>query len=69
MNYFLNIGERPQLPSAPREAFYHLGAGNNVVYVDPVNDLVIVMRWISSMGAADGVISRVLGGLRESQEG
>jgi CubicO group peptidase (beta-lactamase class C family) len=69
MNYFLNVGERPQLPSAPREAFFHLGAGNNIVYVDPVNDLVIVMRWISNMGAADGVISRVLNGLRESQEG
>jgi CubicO group peptidase (beta-lactamase class C family) len=59
MNFFLNTG-RQQLPSAPEEAFYHLGAGNNVVYVDPVNDLVIVMRWIASLGAADGVVQRVL---------
>jgi CubicO group peptidase (beta-lactamase class C family) len=65
MNYFLNVGERPQLPSAPREAFFHLGAGNNVIYVDPVNDLVIVMRWITSMTAADGVVQRVLAGIRE----
>jgi CubicO group peptidase (beta-lactamase class C family) len=60
MNYFLNTGERPALPSAPREAFYHLGAGNNIIYVDPVNDLVIVMRWISNLRAADGVVQRVL---------
>jgi hypothetical protein len=25
-----------------------------------VNDLVIVMRWIASLGAADGVVQRVL---------
>jgi CubicO group peptidase (beta-lactamase class C family) len=63
MNYFLNIGERPPLPSAPREAFYHLGAGSNIIYVDPVHDIVIVMRWIASTSAADGVIQRVLAGI------
>ncbi|HEX2168504.1 MAG TPA: serine hydrolase, partial [Longimicrobiales bacterium] len=63
MNFFLNTGGRP-LPSAPEEAFYHLGAGNNMIYVDPVNDLVIVMRWISSMRAADGVVQRVLAGIQ-----
>jgi CubicO group peptidase (beta-lactamase class C family) len=41
MNFFLNTGRRA-LPSAPEQAFYHLGAGNNVIYVDPVNDIVIV---------------------------
>jgi CubicO group peptidase (beta-lactamase class C family) len=63
MNFFLNTGRRP-LPSAPEQAFYHLGAGNNMIYVDPVNDLVIVMRWISSMRAADGVVQRVLAGIQ-----
>jgi CubicO group peptidase (beta-lactamase class C family) len=63
MNFFLNTG-RGQFPSAPEQAFFHLGAGNNVVYVDPVNDLVIVMRWISSLGAADGVVQRVLAAIR-----
>jgi CubicO group peptidase (beta-lactamase class C family) len=61
MNFFLNTGRR-QFPSAPERAFYHLGAGNNVVYVDPENDLVVVMRWIASLGAADAVIQRLLGG-------
>jgi CubicO group peptidase (beta-lactamase class C family) len=63
MNFFLNTERRP-LPSAPEEAFYHLGAGNNMIYVDPVNDLVIVLRWISSLRAADGVVQRVLAGLQ-----
>jgi CubicO group peptidase (beta-lactamase class C family) len=63
MNYFLNTGRQP-LPSAPEQAFYHLGAGTNVIYVDPVNDLVIVMRWISSMRAVDGVVQRVIAGIQ-----
>ena len=63
MNFFLNTARRP-LPSAPEQAFYHLGAGNNMIYVDPVNDLVIVMRWISSTRAADGVVQRVLAGIQ-----
>jgi CubicO group peptidase (beta-lactamase class C family) len=66
MNFFLNTGRRP-LPSAPEQAFYHLGAGNNMIYVDPVNDLVIVMRWIASLRAADGVIQRVLAGMQERE--
>ena len=63
MNFFLNTERRP-LPSAPDHAFYHLGAGTNVIYVDPVNDLVIVMRWISSLRAVDGVVQRVLAGIQ-----
>ncbi|CAN5635742.1 serine hydrolase [soil metagenome] len=59
MNYFLNADSRP-LPNAPASAFYHLGAGNNVIYVDRENDLVIVARWISSMREFDGVVQRLL---------
>jgi CubicO group peptidase (beta-lactamase class C family) len=59
MNYFLNTGRRA-LPNAPEQAFWHLGAGNNVIYVDPVNDLVVVARWISNLRAFDGVIQRLL---------
>ncbi|HUH12763.1 MAG TPA: serine hydrolase, partial [Longimicrobiales bacterium] len=58
MNFFLNTG-RDRYPSAPEEAFAHLGAGTNMVYVDPVNDVVIVARWIDGR-AADGLIQRVL---------
>jgi CubicO group peptidase (beta-lactamase class C family) len=61
MNYFLNTGRRA-LPSAPEQAFFHLGSGTNLVYVDPVNDLVVVARWIRDLGAMDGVIRRLLEG-------
>ena len=58
MNFFLNTEQKP-LPSAPATAFYHLGAGANMVYVDQENDLVIVARWIDS-SSMDGIVGRVL---------
>lgn len=58
MNWFLNVN-KDRLPSAPASAFFHLGAGTNMVYVDPENDLVIVARWIKG-SAMDGVVKRVL---------
>jgi CubicO group peptidase (beta-lactamase class C family) len=61
MNYFLNT-EQKLLPSAPAESFYHLGNGTNMVYVDPVHDLVIVARWIKN-NAMDGLVSRVISAL------
>lgn len=47
MNYFLNT-DKKEIPSAPESAFFHLGAGTNMVYVDEENDLVIVSRWINN---------------------
>lgn len=47
MNFFLNT-EKKQYPSAPESAFYHLGNGTNIVYIDPDNDIVIVARWIEN---------------------
>jgi CubicO group peptidase (beta-lactamase class C family) len=63
MNFFLNP-EQEAMPSAPESAFWHLGAGNNMVYVDPENDLVIVARWIQGAGM-NGLIERVLGAIEE----
>ena len=54
----MNTG-RERLPSAPGTAWVHLGAGTNMVYCDPENDLVVVARWIDG-GAMDGFIGRVL---------
>jgi CubicO group peptidase (beta-lactamase class C family) len=45
MNWFLNT-DKKMWPSAPDKAFGHVGNGTNLVYVDPVNDLVVVLRWI-----------------------
>jgi len=64
MNWFLNT-DGELLPSAPAEAVAHLGAGSNMVYVDPVNDLVVAARWIDR-GALDGLIGRVLAALAPS---
>lgn len=61
MNWFLNT-DRKFMASAPASAFAHMGAGTNMVYVDPENDLVIVARWIEN-AACDGLIQRVLASL------
>ena len=61
MNYFLNTGRRA-MPSAPEQSWQHRGAGNNIIYVDPVNDLVVVARWINSVRSLDGVIRQLLAG-------
>jgi len=65
MNYFLNGGGR-QYASAPEEAWAHMGAGSNIVYVDPAHDLVIVARWIQG-NAFDEFIGRVLAALGEGR--
>jgi CubicO group peptidase (beta-lactamase class C family) len=61
MNWFLNPA-RKRLPSAPESSFAHLGAGANIIYVDPENDLVVVARWIDEK-AFDGVVEKVLAAL------
>jgi len=58
MNWFLNT-DKKLLPSAPASAFYHLGNGTNIIYVDRENDLVIVARWISN-GSLNDVIGKFL---------
>lgn len=58
MNWFLNT-DKKLLPSAPASAFYHLGNGTNIIYVDRENDLVIVARWISNVSLNE-VIGRFL---------
>lgn len=58
MNWFLNT-DKKLLPSAPASAFYHLGNGTNIIYVDRENDLVIVARWINS-SSLNEVIARFL---------
>ena len=61
MNWFVNT-DHAFLPSAPEDSFTHLGAGTNMVYVDPQHDLVIVARWIKR-DAMDGLVQRVIAAL------
>lgn len=58
MNFYLNT-DKKLYPHAPATAFAHIGAGSNIVYVDPENDLIIVARWIEG-NAMDGMIERVI---------
>lgn len=58
MNYFLNT-DKKMLPSAPATAFFHLGAGNNMIYADREHNLIIVARWIENK-EMDGLVQRVL---------
>ena len=62
MNWFLNT-DHTMLPDAPASSFFHLGAGTNMVYVDPDNDIIIVARWINR-NAMNGLVKRVLGGIK-----
>jgi CubicO group peptidase (beta-lactamase class C family) len=57
MNFFVNTGQE-MYAAAPESAWSHRGAGVNMVYCDPVNDIVIVARWIR--GNEAGLVERVL---------
>ncbi len=46
-------------PSAPHEAYAARGGGDNLLWIDPVHDLVVVVRWIQR-GTEDGLLARVL---------
>ena len=58
MNYFLNTNKK-LLPSAPENAFVHIGNGTNIIYIDRKNELIAVVRWIDN-GALDGFVSKLI---------
>jgi CubicO group peptidase (beta-lactamase class C family) len=58
-NWYLNPG-RKVLAAAPESSVTFRGAGQNIVYVDWDNDLVIVVRWIRSVPALNEFIGKVL---------
>ncbi|MEM8814077.1 MAG: serine hydrolase, partial [Pseudomonadota bacterium] len=52
--WWLN-GRGAQSPSASPESYFALGVGRNAIWIDPKNDLVVVLRWIER-DALDGFI-------------
>jgi len=52
MNYHLN-NDLKQIPSTPKSAFLHLGAGTNMIYMGQENDLLVVARWIPNADKAE----------------
>ena len=59
MNWFLNT-DRKWMPSAPPNAFGHVGNGTNLVFVSPDQDLVAVVRWIDNP-SIDAFLGKLLG--------
>jgi hypothetical protein len=47
MNWFLNTEERKQYSNAPVGNVFFVGAGTNLVWLDPTHDMVVVVRWIT----------------------
>ena len=45
--------------NAPATSYFAMGAGTNLIWVDPELDLVMVMRWIDN-ARANELISQVL---------
>ena len=62
MNWFLNT-DRAWKSAAPARAFGHVGNGTNLVYVDPDNDLVAVVRWIN--GNDNEFLKRLLAAVKD----
>ena len=68
MNFFLNSpGDEVaaiNVASAPASSFAYLGAGANMIYIDPEHDIVAVVRWIeaSERGA---FIDHLMAAIRE----
>jgi CubicO group peptidase (beta-lactamase class C family) len=65
MNWFLNTGRKP-LPAVPESSVTFRGNGQNVVYIDWDNDLVVVVRWIGGDGALNEFLGKVVSAIRPS---
>ena len=49
---------------AAAESFAARGGGSNVIWIDPTNDLVAVVRWING-AAVNGFLERVLAAVQD----
>jgi CubicO group peptidase (beta-lactamase class C family) len=57
---------RNHWPSGPASSFAAIGAGGNIVWIDPEHDIVIVWHWHGAGDAMDGMIQRVLASIKAS---
>jgi CubicO group peptidase (beta-lactamase class C family) len=60
--WWLNT-DRRWLPSAPASSYFASGAGGNLTWIDPENDIVAVLRWIDP-AARDGFVRLVMTAIR-----
>jgi CubicO group peptidase (beta-lactamase class C family) len=61
--WWLNTGRR-MYPSASEASYCASGAGGNLTWIDPDNDIVAVLRWIDP-AARDGFMRLVMEAIRE----
>jgi CubicO group peptidase (beta-lactamase class C family) len=61
--WWLNT-DRSLFPSAPASSYSASGAGGNLTWIDPENDIVAVLRWIDP-AARDGFIRLVMTAIRQ----
>ena len=61
--WWLNTGRR-QFAAASESSFFALGWGSHIVWIDPENDLVTVLRWIERKKAPE-FVERLLGALKK----
>jgi CubicO group peptidase (beta-lactamase class C family) len=62
MNWFLNT-DKKYIANAPASAWVHVGNGNNIIYVDPENDIVAVVRWIDTNASINNFVGKLLGAI------
>jgi CubicO group peptidase (beta-lactamase class C family) len=62
MNWFLNPGRKSR-PATPESSVVFAGNGQNIIYIDWENDLVVVTRWIRSGSALNDFLGKVLGAI------
>jgi len=61
-NWYLNPGRKP-MPATPESSVRFVGNGNNIIYIDWQNDLVVVVRWIKNDAALNEFLGKVLGAM------
>ncbi len=61
--WWLNT-DRAQYPAAPASSFFALGAGGNVIWIDPEHDLIAVIRWTDT-SKIDGFMKLVMEAVEE----
>ena len=65
-NWFLNPGKKA-LPAAPESSVTFRGNGQNIIYIDAQNDLLIVVRWIDNGPALNSFIAKVLAAIKPAE--
>ena len=61
-NWYLNTGRKP-MPALPETSVRFVGNGQNIIYVDWQNDLVVVVRWIGNDAALNEFLGKVIGAM------